>query len=130
MTIEAGVDAQAPERVLIVDDDPRIRTIFAAALRPYGVVVAETADAAADILVDHPHLRLVLCDMDLGTVSGRAVYEFVAEHRPDLRDCFVVMSGFLHPDEAAFMASHDVECFEKPGSLVSLREIAERYLGS
>jgi len=129
MTIEAMGDTQTLERVLIVDDDPRIRAICAAALRPYGVVVAETADAAADILVDHPHLQLVLCDMDLGTVSGRAVFEFVTEHRPDLRDRFVVMSGFLHPDEAAFLASHGVECFEKPGSLVSLREIAKRYLG-
>lgn len=128
MDTEAGGDAQAHERVLIVDDDPRIRAIFKAALRPFGVLVAESADTAADLLLGHPHLRLVLCDMDLGTISGRAVFEFVVEHRPDLRERFVVMSGFVHAEEQAFFDSHGVECFEKPGSLTALRELVARYL--
>ncbi len=55
-----------PERVLIVDDDARIRSIFAAALKAEGVVVADTADAAADALDRCSGLRLVLCDLDLG----------------------------------------------------------------
>lgn len=115
-------------RVLIVDDDPRIRAIFAAALRAEGVLVAASADEAADILDRCETLRLILCDLDLGSVSGRSVFSYVQDHRPELAQRFVLMSGYLQPEDRAFLDEHGLESFEKPGSLAALRRLAQRYL--
>ena len=81
-------------RILIVDDEPFVRTTIKAALRMIGqFIVSEAADGETALGLVHANKpELVLCDINMQTMSG---LEFVRRLRndddPTLRDTAVMM---------------------------------------
>ena len=85
---------RAGERVLVLEDDPRVRTLAVLMLSDLGYQVAEAGDAvAAKALLDEgQRFDLVLSDVVLpGGISGPDFALEAAADDPDLR--FVFMSG-------------------------------------
>ena len=86
-----------PPPILIVDDEPAIREVFAVALAGAGYAVATCPDgqAALDYLRDRP-VRLVLLDVDMPVLDGWAT--LAALRRLGFRPPVIVVSHIHDPD--------------------------------
>jgi CheY-like chemotaxis protein len=93
----ASIKSTKPKsgRVLVVDDEPIMRTLFRRSLQSAGfeVVVAEDGPDGLQKLRHDPEIRLVLLDLNMPQMDGR---EFREEQRadPQLKDVpTVIVTG-------------------------------------
>jgi CheY-like chemotaxis protein/anti-sigma regulatory factor (Ser/Thr protein kinase) len=98
---EPPAPASGRSRVLVVDDEPAIRSLLATVLGPeHDVTVAAGGlEAEALLLPAQGRFDVVLCDVTMPDLSGVALYERVCASRPELRGRFVFMTGGLFGDE-------------------------------
>lgn len=97
--------AGSAETILLVEDEAMVRTLARHVLESHGYVVLEARDGAEALRLgaEHPDaLDLVLTDVSMPGMSGRALAEQLRATRPDLRVLF--MSGYT--DDA--IAHHGV----------------------
>ncbi len=108
------------EVILVVDDEPTIRTFAGALLRDAGYEVLEAADGqqALDIVAERaggagPRIDLVLTDIVMPSVGGRALAEQLTRRTPELP--VVYTSGYTG-DEAVRrgMVDADAAFLQKP----------------
>ncbi len=122
MPSSTGQDA-AKGRVAVVDDEPEIGDIIRRALRRrYDVDVYETASEAYAALDDGKRYDVIMCDLLMPDVSGRDVFEHLADKWPDQAQRIVFMSGVSREgarDE--ILADIDAPMIEKPFRLGDLR---------
>jgi CheY-like chemotaxis protein len=92
-------DATARAVVLVVDDEPMLRSATALALESEGFapVVAGSVAEAIDVLA-HTAIDLVLTDVAMPGADGIALARHVRRRRPGV--AVVFMSGQLQPDVA------------------------------
>jgi DNA-binding response OmpR family regulator len=100
-----GLRAQAirGKQILVVEDDPRTRTLLGRVLTEAGCVVTEIAEgrAAIDFLVNHVP-DLVCLDLMLPEVSGHEICRFI-RRTPALKDVpIVVISARTLPEDLAY----------------------------
>ncbi|HEY2178203.1 MAG TPA: ATP-binding protein [Caulobacteraceae bacterium] len=94
--------------VLVVEDDAGVRDFTASALKDIGYRTLEAANgrAALESLAAHPEIELLLTDVVMPDMNGRALAEHALERRPDLKVLFmtgytrnaIVHNGVLDPD--------------------------------
>ena len=92
--------SEAPRRVLVVDDEPGIRRIFAIAIANYGFVVdcAESSRQALELL-NHASYDVIVSDVHMPTGDG---IDFLALLRDrGVVTPVIVMSGRPSPDGMA-----------------------------
>jgi len=90
-----AVTARGQETVLVVEDDPRVRAVTVRALRGAGhrVLVAGSGSEAVALADQHDGaLHLVVTDVVMPGMSGRAVVDALRGRQPGLRALFV--SGY------------------------------------
>ena len=96
-------DAVRGKHIVVVEDDPRTRTLISRVLSELGCVVTEVAEGrtAMGYLADHvPHL--VCLDLMLPEVSGHAVCRFMRS-TPALKDVpILVISARTLPEDLAY----------------------------
>jgi CheY-like chemotaxis protein len=119
------VEGQVGETILIVEDDPDVRTFLVEALRDLNYRTFSASDAAAALrLLDRASNRidLLLTDVVMPGLNGRELAVVAQQHRPDLKVLFmtgysrnaIVHQGRLDPG---------IEMIQKP---MSQRELAGR----
>jgi CheY-like chemotaxis protein len=113
--------------VLVVDDEPVLRTIVREILHEEGYAVIEAADGRVMLeIVAREHPDLVLMDVMMPGIDGREAYRQLRS-RPEHRDVPVVMMSAgvrpirLDPSIAGFMA--------KPFDVTQLVELVARLIG-
>jgi PAS domain S-box-containing protein len=95
---EPPVDATAERRsetLLVVEDEPAVRSLVVTALGRdgYTVLQASTAAEARTVAAAHPHIDLLLSDANMpGGQSGIELANALVSERPDL--LVVIMSGY------------------------------------
>jgi len=128
------VDAIAPtgsETVLVVEDDAQVREVTVRCLRAagYRVLEARAGREALDIAARGGRLHLLLTDVMMQGLDGRAVASALRRDRPDLRVLYVsghaeeviVKRGVLEPG-IEFLAKP----FTPSGLLARVRQVLDR----
>jgi signal transduction histidine kinase len=89
-----GIRARGSETVLVVEDEPSVRSLAATVLRHRGYSVVDVPSGAAAIEQLDRGLRpdLLLCDIVMPSMNGHQVAEAVRARHPDVR--VVYMSGY------------------------------------
>lgn len=132
VSIAAPVTAPAGEaksaRVLVVEDEEKVRVLLNDAFRTGGHDVTEaTTGAEALLRLDDGKFDLMVCDLGLPELSGLHVARWVKEHQPDLP--VIIASGFseMITDEDYEKARID-DVIRKPYSVADVLSRANAIL--
>jgi PAS domain S-box-containing protein len=128
-----GVSATAsPEpssrgRVLVVDDEPLVRRVFARALgEQHDLVLVESGQAARELLCEDTEFDLIFCDLMMPAVSGMDLFAWLSAHDAPLANRVVFVTGGAFTLEAKdFLERVGNRVVEKP---FEAREIAALVL--
>jgi CheY-like chemotaxis protein len=116
-------------RVLIVDDDPNLRDVVKLILAGPGNEIDSVADgqAALERLAQQAY-DLVVCDLSMSGLDGRAVYH-VIERQPPPRPAMVLLTGHAAagPYKDFLRTAHGPVVI-KPFDINVLRETVRRML--
>ncbi|MBZ5621652.1 MAG: PAS domain S-box protein [Acidobacteriia bacterium] len=131
VTPSSPADWHGHETVLIVEDQPEVRTLAVAALRRYGHTVLDAAngeDALSRADAFPGTIHLLVTDVILPGMNGRDLADCLTIRRPDLRVLFV--SGYTE----SIISHHsvldpDVAYLQKPFTPESLGEKIRHVLG-
>jgi PAS domain S-box-containing protein len=99
--------AATGETVLVVEDEPVVRAVILEMLRDQGYRALEAVDGPSGlrVLLEEPHIDLLVTDVGLPGMNGRQLADQARETRPDLKILFitgyaesvVMAEGFLLP---------------------------------
>ncbi len=114
-----------PKRILIVDDEKSIRGFLTVVgKRQFGLETAEAANGLRAIeLLEQGEYDLVLSDFSMPELDGCDLYDWIAEHRPGLRDKFILMTAYAGDDRVAKLLR------ENPGILLLSKPFSTDELG-
>lgn len=100
-----ALPAASQATILVVDDDPAMRTILSFSLKAFGylVLIAGDGNEALEITRAHPEIRLVMLDVVMSGLSGKMLAEQLKANLP--QSSILFCSG--HP--AAAMSRHDID---------------------
>jgi len=120
----------AGERVLLVEDDPQVRTLVRSVLEDLGYKAMEAMDseAALRILDGGARINLLISDVGLPGLNGRQLAEIARQTRPDLPVLFITGYAANAAERSSFLAE-GMRMISKPFPLdalaTALREMLE-----
>lgn len=115
-------------RVLIIDDEPRMRDMLLRAVQELGfeALAARSAEQAGKLLTESPP-AIILLDLNLPGMHGLEFLHEVHARNPQIQ--FVILTGFGSIDAAKVAIRHDVADFlTKPCPLEELERALARAL--
>ena len=115
-------------KILIVDDEAKIRKIYREALESKGHEIIESPDweNTADLLLENPDTDLVLLDINLPTLNGDVIYKVLRLHNPKMR---VIMFSVYPIEEQKRMVCRADAYFDKSEGVEYLLEKVRTVLG-
>ena len=125
--LDAAEAKQIPrgfERILVVEDDPRVRRVAVSRLLDAGYEVIEAANGseALDIFPNYPDIALLFTDIVMpGGIAGDELAQRVRALRPDMKVLFT--SGYAEPTVAGRQLAEEGSWLKKP---YTARELAVR----
>lgn len=122
---QQGALVTAPRRLLVVDDDPTVRTTLASMLRVVGHLVTEAEGGAAGIgLLGKVSVDLVLTDLGMPDVTGWDVARAVKSQTPKVP--VVLLTGWGEQGAGEPPAAGLVNCvLGKPVRMQDLLDVIE-----
>jgi CheY-like chemotaxis protein len=136
--VEARINITAPvvskgqgETVLLVEDEPALRSLVRKIIQGYGysVIEAKSGREALDVWRQEGHrVDLLLTDLVMPEgISGKDLARTLLSERPDLKIIF--MSGYdKDPSEETFPLTEGVNFLRKPYTPTALGQIVQRCL--
>ncbi len=108
------------KKVLIVDDERRIREIYVQLLQAMGLTVLSASDAreATNIIIREP-VDLVLLDINMPYVDGKQMFDMINEYNPNLR---VIVSSIYPPEQQKRLIPCATDYYDKSQGLFFLVE--------
>jgi len=111
------------ERVLVVEDDPQLASLYCSALSMRGIACVKAGDGFAALrAIEENRPSLIVLDLNLPSVDGRTILKDLAanpatseipvivvtgEPKPDLQHALVVLCKPCDPDHVAkIVADH------------------------
>ncbi len=125
----APVDLVARGRILVIDDDPRVREALQRLISlDHDVVVARGGGDALKQLERDPEFDVILCDLMMPDIDGIDVYEALVAYFPALCDRVVFLSGGAFTDRGQrFLENTGCSVLHKPVTRAELlAAIAQR----
>lgn len=115
-------------KVLVIDDEPRLRQVCRRVLEPQGLEVAEAVDGVDGLkAISEQRPDLVLVDLMMPNMDGMEVLARARNDYPDLS--FVVITGFATLEKAVDAMKQGADDFlAKPFKPQELRLVVERVL--
>ena len=114
--------AVAGESILVVEDETALANALAEALRDAGYAVARAADgeeALAEVMAHQ--FDLVICDLKMPRLDGKAFYRALAQARPTLIKHVIFVTGDVADSDAEqFLTESGCRWLAKPFRFVDL----------
>lgn len=116
-----------PEKILIVDDDPDLRSELRDFLDGYQVVEASNGQEALKILDKANDIDLVIMDVNMPGPSGTEVLMEIRKTDPDLG--IIILTGHSTKDVAIEALKGRADDYvEKPLDIPKIKEVIEKVL--
>jgi DNA-binding NtrC family response regulator len=120
--------------VLVVDDEPTIRTALARYLRRRGWDAEEAEDGRAALRKlgrsSAGYYQVVITDLRMPHCSGVELHDWLAQHRPDLFARLIITTGDLgSPTWSTFICRTPRPLIEKPFDLADVARLIETVAG-
>ncbi len=114
--------------VLLVEDEPMVRTVAERALTRHGytVITAESGEDALEILAQGDPIDLLISDVVMPGMDGPTMVREARRSRPDLKILF--MSGYAEEQLRKSIDIENVAFLPKPFSVTDLAEAARRVV--
>jgi two-component system cell cycle sensor histidine kinase/response regulator CckA len=114
--------------VLLVEDEPMVRTVAERALTRHGykVISADNGEEALDILAREEEIALLISDVVMPGMDGPAMVREARKSRPELPILFI--SGYAEEQLRKSIDLDHVAFLPKPFSVQELAEAARRAL--
>ncbi|MEE2751350.1 MAG: ATP-binding protein [Myxococcota bacterium] len=127
---DPDLDPLEQARILVIDDEPAIlRTVRRILREAADVQTASSGKEALKVLLGENHLDLVLCDLDLGEISGADLHHRLCEEKPEMANkIWFISGGPAHPRLQDFAQRHRDRMIEKPFEPDELRDRIRRAL--
>ena len=119
-----------PVMILLMDDEPSFPRALALVLRRNGDTV-DTAEHGSQALASLQRQRsdLVLCDLRMPALDGRAFYGRLLRQHPHLRTRLMFLTGeTFSPDLQAFVAHSGQPCLYQPCPAAAVRTAMQQRL--
>lgn len=115
-------------KIIILDDEPKIRKIYREALESKGYDIVEAPDweSVEGLLLQHPDTNLVLLDINLPSLQGDVIYSVLRLHDPKIR---VIVSSVYPIEEQKRMVCRADAYFDKSEGVEYLLEKVRVVLG-
>jgi signal transduction histidine kinase/CheY-like chemotaxis protein len=121
-----------PADILVIEDEPALRSVFVEVLTLHGhrTVAVATGRAAIESLGRDTH-ELVILDLRLPDIDGKAVWQWITRHRPALAERVIFMTGdTLSPGSHRFLQEAGRPILAKPVTMDELRRMVDTVLES
>lgn len=114
--------------ILVVDDEPAIRTLYARMLKNLGPLMqAETGYEALHLMALYPNIRMVLLDLHMPGQHGLNTLREIKAQQPDVP--VIIVTGYGADIPEAMIQDGSIACvINKPFTAESLRETVARFL--
>lgn len=118
-------------RILVVDDEPRIREVVARMLSAHQIVCESSGKGALSRIEAGERFDVILCDVMMPELTGMDVHREISRHDPTLASRLVFMTGgtFTETAQAYFGSLPNVRV-EKPFGKVALVEAIDQVLAA
>jgi CheY-like chemotaxis protein len=119
-------DGSAPPHILVVEDDPLLRSYLADELRDSGFRVVEAANAeeALSYLDTHSYISLVMTDVQMpGSLDGLELAAKLRDAYPDLP--IIITSGNARPEAARGLGTF----IAKPYTFLAVSALVREMIG-
>jgi PAS domain S-box-containing protein len=120
---QSGIHRASGETVLVVEDEPVVRSVITELLRDEGYRIMEATDGPSGLQILNMEIRIDLLVTDIGLpgMNGREFADYAREVRPDLKILFVtgyaqnaaLAGGFLKPGMELITKPFDVDKFSQ-----------------
>jgi len=124
------IDSLAGKRVLVVEDEPALAAAVADALTDAGFEVDRAGDGEEALarVAERPY-DLVVCDLKMPRLDGRAFYRAIAATAPDLAARVIFVTGdVVGPEAERFLEETGCRWLAKPFRLGDLLRAARDVL--
>jgi len=121
-----------PLPVLLIEDEPAVMAYVQAALERSGYSVVCTESGADGVrLLETGEFLGVVSDMRTpGGVDGGHVHSWITQHRPDLANRIVFITGDIANEETvATLRETGAPCVEKPFRVQQFISVVEKTMG-
>jgi DNA-binding NtrC family response regulator len=121
-----------PLPVLLIEDEPAVMAYVQAALERsgYPVVCCESGVDALRLLESGSYLGVVSDMRTPGGVDGGQIHAWITQHRPDLANRLVFITGDIANEETvATLRETGAPCVEKPFRVQQLIEVVSKTFG-
>ena len=118
----SAVGAHHAQRIWVVDDDRSVRFVLATALRDAGYAVVRAADGEEALAeVKARQFDLVICDLKMPRLDGKAFYRALAQAKPALVKHVIFVTGDVAGTDAEqFLKESGCRWLAKPFRLADL----------
>ncbi|MBN1493973.1 MAG: response regulator [Candidatus Omnitrophica bacterium] len=121
-------------KILVVDDDPSIRSLLTDLLSDKYMVetVEDGLEAMAAVLRDKPNVIIIDFNMNMPSLDGISVVNYIIETPRNKDIKFILISGLLDEEMVAKWKAtiKDAVFFKKPFTLAEITEAIEQLLAA
>ncbi len=120
----------AGETILVVEDEPVVRSLVVEVLNDLGYQTIEAGDAteALPSLEDGQRIDLLITDVGLPGMNGRQLADVARQHRPSLKVLFA--TGYAESATAKDFLGRDMAVITKPFAIEAFASKVREMLGA
>ena len=111
------------EKILVVDDEKKIRNLYRKllTLEKYEVIEAEDSQSATHRLIDEQNVQLILLDINMPLIDGRVLYDLIRMYDPKIK--VIVTSAYPLEDQKKKIVNADDYYDKAQGTEVLLEKV-------